>query len=75
MNMPTKTQLKVAAAVILSVLIVIVVLQNTETVQTNLLFITIGMPRAVLLFVALVVGFVLGMIATTRFSKKRSEKK
>ena len=75
MNMPTKTQLKVAAAVILSVLIVIVVLQNTESVETRLLFVTIAMPRAVLLFVTLVVGFVLGMIAMTRFTNKRSEKK
>lgn len=51
---------------IAALLVLIVVLQNTESVQTDILFISISMPRAVLLFGTLVIGFVLGLLATLR---------
>ena len=40
----------------------IIVLQNTESVQTNILWYTITMPRAVLLVVTALVGFAIGVI-------------
>jgi uncharacterized integral membrane protein len=51
---------------IVALLVLIVVLQNTESVQTDVLFISISMPRAVLLFGTLVIGFLLGLLATLR---------
>ncbi|EDY84807.1 hypothetical protein VDG1235_4440 [Verrucomicrobiia bacterium DG1235] len=42
-------------------LIAIVILQNTESVDTRILFFTISMPRALLLFVAGLIGAFAGM--------------
>ena len=41
-------------------LVGVVVLQNTAAVETRLLFTTVTMPRAVLLFVTLSIGVVCG---------------
>ena len=54
---------------VLAVVVVIVVAQNTETVETQLLFVSIAMPRAVLLLVTLVTGFVLGILVGTRSTR------
>ena len=56
-------------AAILLVLIAIVVFQNTETVQTKILFATLSMPRAVLLFVTLTIGIIIGFILGSRRKK------
>ncbi|MFG0318045.1 MAG: LapA family protein [Planctomycetota bacterium JB042] len=56
----------VAAAVIL----VVVVLQNTETVATRLLFVTVEMPRAALLGVTLLVGLALGVVWGSRLGAR-----
>lgn len=44
------------------VLVLVVALQNTETVETRLLFATISMPRALLLFFTLLIGVLIGLI-------------
>jgi uncharacterized integral membrane protein len=49
--------------VIIAVLAIIVAAQNTQAVETRLLFVTVIMPRAVLPFMTLLVGFVLGVLA------------
>ena len=46
---------------LLALILIIVIFQNTEIVQTRILFVTIQMPRALLLFTATVVGFVVGV--------------
>ncbi|MCM2370872.1 LapA family protein [Aporhodopirellula aestuarii] len=51
------------------ILILIVVLQNTEAVETKILFVTITVPRAVLLFGTAVAGYVLGIFTGDRFGK------
>ena len=65
---------KILLLVILAILIIIVIVQNTQAVETKILFITVTMPRVVLLLVTLLVGFVLGLV--TPFSlagrKRRS---
>ena len=61
-------RLKLIAVAVLVLLVLIVVMQNTEAVETRILFVTITMPRAVLLFGTLVAGFVLGIVA--RFTRK-----
>jgi len=62
---------KLIVALILAVLTVVVVLQNTEAVSTKLLFVTVTMPRVLLLFLVLAVGFVLGIIASLSWTKKK----
>ena len=57
-------------AVILAVLAAIIVLQNTETVETRILFITIAMPRAVLLTGTLLIGFAIGVLFTV-FTRRK----
>jgi uncharacterized integral membrane protein len=55
-------KVQVVFGAVLALVIVIVVLQNTEQVETKLLFVSVTMPRAALLFGTLVVGFVLGAL-------------
>jgi uncharacterized integral membrane protein len=53
---------------LLLVLTIVVVLQNTETVETKLLFMTIAMPRALLLLITLASGVVIGLVLGARIS-------
>ena len=62
---------KAIVIVILAILCMIVVLQNTEQVESKLLFTTVTMPRAVLLFGTTLVGFVLGVLAGHSSSRER----
>ncbi len=54
------------AAAVLLVLVIIVVFQNTQEVETKLLFATIAMPRALLLFLTLLTGVVIGLVFATK---------
>ena len=65
---------RILIAIIAAILVIVVVLQNTQTVETKLLLVTIAMPRAVLLFVTLLVGFAFGLITATRLSRSTSKK-
>ncbi len=57
----------------LAIVVVIVILQNTAPVETKLLFVSITMPRAVLLFLTFVIGFVVGLLAAGRIARKKKE--
>ena len=61
---------KLAAVAVIAILAIIVVAQNTQAVETKLLLITVTMPRAILLLVTLLAGFVLGLLTAGRISKK-----
>jgi len=58
------TKVKFAVAAILMICAVIIAIQNRESVETKLLFATVTMPRAALLFVTLVIGFAGGVLTT-----------
>ena len=58
-------KLRIAGIALLALVVLIVVLQNTESVETKILFFSITMPRAALLFGALVVGFIIGVFAAS----------
>jgi len=62
---------KTISLAILALLVIVVVLQNTETVRPKLLFWSVAMPRAVLLLVTLLAGFALGMLARLRLSREK----
>ncbi len=68
--MERATQIKLAVASVIIVLMVIVILQNTETVETQLLFFTIPLPRALLLLVTLLLGFFSGLLFTAWWSRR-----
>lgn len=62
---------KVVFAATAVLLTLIVVLQNTETVETSILFMTISLPRAALLFGTLVIGFLLGVLTSGRLLARK----
>ena len=55
---------------ILALLGVIIILQNTAPVETKLLFLTITMPRAILLMGTTLIGFALGVLVSFIFQRK-----
>ncbi len=65
---------KLIAIIVISILAFIIFLQNTESVETRILFTKVAMPRAILLILTFLVGFVAGII-TTSFLLRKSEKK
>ena len=64
-------KVKLAVIAILAILVLVVALQNTANVETRILFATVTMPRAILLFVMLAIGFVIGWLSGARFSVKK----
>jgi uncharacterized integral membrane protein len=64
-------RLKIIAVAVVALFVLIIVLQNTDSVETKVLFVSVTMPRAVLLFGALIAGFILGIVACNRiFTRK-----
>ena len=55
-------KVKVVGIAAVVVLMVVVVLQNTQAVETKLLFLTVTLPNAALLFGTLIVGFAIGAL-------------
>lgn len=68
-------QVKLILAIVLAVLGTVIILQNTASVETELLFVTVTMPRAVLLFVTLIIGFLSGVLVSLIFARKMHKKK
>lgn len=60
--------------IIISLLVLIVVLQNAKSVETKFLFVTVSMPRALLLFVTFLFGFIVGVVSVLGFAKKDRKK-
>ncbi len=63
-------RIKIAVAAVVAILAIIVIFQNTEVVETRLLFITVSMPRALLLIVTLLLGVLLGLMTAVRIRRK-----
>jgi len=61
-----KNKLKLVGIACLVVIVVIVVFQNTQIVETKLLFFTVTMPNAALLFGTLIIGFATGVLTASR---------
>lgn len=58
----TLTHVKIVGLAIVALLVVVVVLQNTQAVETKLLFLSVTMPNAALLFGTFVIGFAIGVL-------------
>ena len=65
---------KMISIAVLTVLGVIIILQNTEQVETRILFLSITMPRAVLLMGTTLIGFALGVLVALFFPRKEQPK-
>ena len=63
--------LKLITAAIVAILVATLVVQNTEPVETHLLFATVAMPHAVLIFISAAAGFALGVLLTMSLRSKR----
>ena len=66
---------KMISIATLTILGVIIILQNTEQVETKLLFLSITMPRAILLMGTTLIGFALGILVSFFFQRKEHTKK
>jgi uncharacterized integral membrane protein len=53
---------KTVAIVVVALLVIVVVFQNTQAVETKLFFLTLTLPNAILLFGTLIVGFAIGVL-------------
>jgi uncharacterized integral membrane protein len=65
---------KLTAAFVLVVVGLIVVLQNTQPVETKFLFMAVTMPIAALLAVTLLIGIAVGMLVALSLSGKKTRK-
>jgi len=65
---------KLVSIAVLIVLGIIIILQNTQPVETRILFMTITMPRAILLLVTTLIGFALGVLVSFFFQRKKGQR-
>ena len=65
---------KMISIAVLTLLGTIIILQNTEQVETRLLFLSITMPRAILLMGTTLIGFALGILVSLFFQRKDHQK-
>lgn len=66
-------KLRLILTLVLALLVVIVVLQNTEAVETRILFATVTMPRAVLLLTTTLIGFALGILTSLVWMRRQNK--
>ncbi len=67
-------KLKLSAALAMIVIVLIVVFQNTELVETKLLFVTVTMPRAALLAITMLIGIAAGILVALGIAKRLPKK-
>lgn len=65
-----KGRIKRFSGLIIAILLIVVIFQNMDSVSTRLLFVTIKMPRAALLFIAVAIGFLLGQVFTFDLNRR-----
>jgi uncharacterized integral membrane protein len=54
-------KLKVVTIALLALVVLVLIFQNTQTIETKFFFLTLIMPNAALLFATLIVGFAIGV--------------
>jgi putative membrane protein len=70
-NHGTMQKVKLVILLVLAALAIVLVLQNTQSVDTRLFFVTVTMPRAALLMLTLLMGFICGILAVIAVRQKR----
>ena len=74
MKIDKKSKIKLVAMIVVVVLAVIIFFQNTETVETHILFARFQMSRALLLIVTFALGFLAGILAAGHLLRKKNVK-
>ena len=64
-------KMKLTLAGICLAVFLIVILQNSDAVETRFLFVSVVMPQTVLLAVTLLIGFTLGALTMTWLGRKK----
>jgi uncharacterized integral membrane protein len=64
---------KVIAISVLALGAIILILQNSESVETKLFFATVEMPRSLLLMLNILIGTGLGFVLGLRWAKSKSK--
>lgn len=67
-------QTKLILIGVLIIIAAVLTIQNTQPVDTHILFFTITMPRAVLLLLMTLIGFVIGVFTVFHYIGKRSRR-
>jgi uncharacterized integral membrane protein len=65
---------KLIAILVVSILTIIILVQNTEPVQARLLFVKTQMSLALLMMLIFVLGFIIGILVPTYFLRKTDGK-
>ena len=65
---------KLIAAFVLVAVALVVVLQNTQPVETKFLFLAVIMPRAALLAITMLIGIAVGILIALGLSGKKPKK-
>lgn len=73
MKIEKKDKIKLIALIVVVILAVIVFFQNTETVETRILFLRLPMSRALLLILTFSLGLVTGVLVTINFLKQKKK--
>ena len=75
MKIDKKNKIKLVVLIVVVVLAVIIFFQNTETVETRILLLTVKMSRALLLMLTFLLGFLTGVLLTTNVLRKKKDAK
>ncbi len=67
-------QVKLGVAAVLVILTIVLVVQNSDVVETSFLVFSFSMSRGLLLLVTLLVGVVVGMIVSARVFRDKAPK-
>lgn len=67
-------KIKLIAAAVISVLAIIIIVQNTEPVETQILFFKVTMPRFILLLITALLGFAVGLLSAFGFKFRKKKK-
>ncbi len=65
---------KLITALVLITLVIVVVFQNTQPVETKFLFVTLTMPRAALLGITMLIGIAVGILVALGLSARKPKK-
>lgn len=68
------TKWNLIAGIVLTILILIVVLQNMQPVETRILFVTVTLPRATLAAVTMLAGILLGFLIRLSIIQRKRNK-
>jgi len=66
-------KVKIIVIIIVLLLALIVFLQNTQAIETKFLFMSITMPRVLLLILTFILGFIGGLVTASYILRKPSK--